>query len=95
MVRRRCGVCTAGTDALAGAAATGVVPNVPLALAVLSTRPAFTSACVVRYVPEQVRAAAGARVAGWAGLQVSVPSLASVMLTPVSGTLPSLVATSV
>ena len=84
-----------GTDALAGAAATGVVPNVPLALAVLSTLPAFTSPCVVRYVPVQVNCAVGANVAGWVGMQVSAPSLASLMLTPVSVTLPSLVATSV
>ena len=66
-----------------------------MAPAVLSTLPASTSACVVRYVPVQLRVAVGTRVAGWVGLQVSAPNLASLMLTPVSVTLPSLVATSV
>ena len=85
------GTCGSGTTAVVFPG--GVWSLSPVA--VLLTVPPFRSAWVSVYAPVHTRLAPGASVAGWDGMQTSVPSFGSAIVTPVSVTLPTFVAVSV
>src|SRR3954469_12078885 len=94
LTRLMCGACADGTDASSVSLTFGPEGGVPVAVATFVTTPASRSPCVIVWLPVHDRDAPGASVAGCGGVHVNVPSFGSTIVTLVSVTLPSFVATS-